>query len=160
MENLYAYRQRMLARFQAIVVDLEQAVDALAQKDWHSPLEPDGWSLHQVLVHLRDADAHAYLPRLLRILAVDTPFVEKFDDEGWMIEHYNPDEPVSSILAEYRELRSSEIACLESITPADWSRKGRHPTLGLRTIQWWVERSLAHSEEHLMQIQQSQSADL
>lgn len=155
MENLYEYRKRMLVRFQATVFDLEHAVDALPQRSWHMPLEPGGWSIHQVLVHLRDADAHAYLPRILRILAEDTPFVEDFDDSDWMAKHYNPNEPVGAILAEYRELRNKEIACLESMPADGWSRMGRHPTWGLRSIQWWVERSLAHCEEHLKQIQQS-----
>ncbi len=160
MENLYEYRKRMLARFQAIVDDLEQAIDALSQAGWYRPLEPGGWSAHQVLVHLRDADAHAYLPRLLRILAEDTPFVEDFDDGSWMAGHYNPEEPIAAILAECRELRSREIACLERMSMDGWSRMGRHPGWGLRSIQWWVERSLAHSEEHLRQIRQSQTAGI
>ncbi len=55
-------------------------------------------------------------------------------------------------LADYAGLRESELQLLKPLRPADWARAGRHTTLGLRTLQWWVERMLEYAEEHLKEL--------
>ena len=152
MEELWEYRQKMTDRFEAVVDDLEQAVENIPPQEYFSPLEPGGWNLHQVLVHLRDAEAHAFLPRIELILSQDHPYLENFDDEAWMAAHYDPAEPVKAVLDEYRRLRRRELKLLRLMPARSWSRAGLHPVQRVRSLQWWVEYSLSHAEEHLRQI--------
>jgi hypothetical protein len=100
-------------------------------------------------------ERHAYSPRIERILAEDHPLLPAFDAEAWARRHYRQDEPLEEILEEYAALRQSELERLQSLPPGSWSRVGRHPVYGLRTLQWWVEKGLAHAEEHLGALQKS-----
>jgi hypothetical protein len=156
MEVLYEYRSQMLSRFAVIASEIAAAFEQIPPDARFTPLEPGGWSPHQVLAHLRDVEARAYASRFDRILREDCPALEAFDQTGWMREHYTPGEAAQQILSEYSDLRAKALERLKTITPADWSRSGRHPQWGTRTLQWWVEHSLAHAEEHLRQMRSFQ----
>jgi hypothetical protein len=58
-------------------------------------------------------------------------------------------EPIAKIvdefLADVREITS----WLENLPLSAWSRPSRHEVYGEFTMQTWVERMLAHIEEHL-----------
>jgi hypothetical protein len=154
MEELYDYRQRMLERYAAIPDDFASRLVGLSQEACYLRLEPGGWNVHQVMAHVRDAEARAFLPRLERILNEDGPFLINFDQDAWMEAHYRVAEPLETILADFRDLRDRELDRLRKMSNDDWNRVGRHSSLGVRTLQWWVERNLAHNEEHLIQIEQ------
>ncbi|GEM_PF-4654271 len=52
----------------------------------------------------------------------------------------------------YCALRASEIAVTRALTPEEWSLQERHPRFGIRTTQWWVERSLIAAKAALEQL--------
>ncbi len=67
-----------------------------------------------------------------------------------MDEHYRADEPLASILDELAGSAQAAIARLRGLPSAAWTRPSRHAAYGDGfTTQAWVERSLAHIEEHL-----------
>lgn len=152
MEELYEYRRELLDRFAATLKDWEAALCSLSPADMHTPRTAGGWSFHQALAHVRDVEAQALAPRIQCLtdqLAVDFPH---FDDQDWMEQHYRPDEPAEAILAELAALRARELDCLRSLSPQGWNRTARHPWHGVRTLMWWVERSLYHSMKHLDEV--------
>jgi hypothetical protein len=150
MEQLREYRRGLLERTAAAVEQVRLA--ARASRDPHVLLEPGGWSLHQVLAHLRDVSEQVYPPRLHRILAEDDPLFEDFDAGAWLAAHYDPDEPLESILETFARLNLDAVTWLAELPAEAWNRPGTHPAYGTYTLQWWAERSLAHIEEHLAQI--------
>ncbi|HEX7974293.1 MAG TPA: DinB family protein [Anaerolineales bacterium] len=152
MDPLDEYRQILLARYAAVGDELDQSLAQIPAKAQHTPLDWTGWSVHQIIAHLRDSEAQAYWPRLERTLNENMPVLDRFDGTTWMQEHYRPDEPTSAILADYRALREKELARLSSLQPGAWCRQARHPGWGVRTLQWLVEHSLAYTEMHLKQI--------
>ncbi len=152
MKELLAYREQLLARWAAVVDDLRRLLLACPAERLHRPLEAGGWTPHQIAAHLRDVEAQALWPRIERILQAEEPTLPNFDEQRWMQQRYDPDEPLAAILDEYGALRVREVTRLREAPPAAWNRGGRHPWFGRRTLLWWVERSLAHAEEHLAQL--------
>jgi hypothetical protein len=152
MEQLYDYRERLLERFKTVPEELERALRNIPPQDWHSPLEPGTWTPHQILAHLRDANAHEFFPCFQSILDQETPSIDCFDREAWMAANYYPDEPLEAIWGELQSMHTRQFERLSEISSAGWSRRGRHPIWGTRTLQWWVEQGLAHVEEHLKQL--------
>ncbi len=57
-----------------------------------------------------------------------------------------------TMLAEYRRLRETAWQMVKDLDAAGWSRLGRHPHFGRRTVQWWVERSLAAGQRALRRL--------
>ena len=148
MEQLFEYRQNLLARYEAAALEFRTAVETATQPN--VPREADEWSTHQIAVHVLVAEKMVYGMRVRRTLEEDDPLFENFDGETWMAEHYNADEPLAPILDELVASVQASVARLTGLPPKAWTRPSRHAAYGGGfTVQTWVERGLAHIEEHL-----------
>ena len=151
-DPLLEYRDRLISRLESIVPDIADSIAAIPESRWHEPIMPGARSPHAIVTRLRDVERNAYITRLQRLLNEAAPQFESFDPEAWEAEQYNPDEPMTTLLADYAGLREAELQLLRPLTPAGWIRSGRHITFGIRTVQWWAERILQHGEEHLREL--------
>jgi hypothetical protein len=147
MEQLYDYRERLLARLEAIADEIASAVSAIPQSRWREPVKPGGRSPQAIFSGLCDLERYVYSLRLQRILAEDTPMLDAFTPPS-----QNPALTMADLLAEYKTLRQAELELLRHLPPSRWARAGRHPLFGVRTAQWWAERTLEHSKRHLREL--------
>jgi hypothetical protein len=110
----------------------------------------DGWSVHQIAVHARDVDRLVYGSRVRRTAVEDNPDFPNFDGNAYLAENYDPGEPLTDILNGFVESTKALTELLQTLPAEAWSRTSRHATLGSGlTLQGWVEKNLAHIEEHL-----------
>jgi len=116
---------------------------------------PDGeWSARQVIHHLADAEAHAYVR--LRILLADpegSP-IRFFDEAAW----------ASNETLGYRELgvenavaviaasRRANADVLDRLSEADIERWGEHSVTGRYTLAQWLEVYTRHARDHATQL--------
>ena len=151
MEQLLEYRSHLLDRFEEATRQFREAVEIATQPN--VPKEADGWSVHQLAAHTRDVEKMVYGLRVRRTLEEDDPLFENFDGDAYMAAHYNPEEPLASILDELADSVRANVARLRALPPDAWTRPSRHETYGAGfTAQTWVERALAHVEEHLRSV--------
>jgi len=121
----------------------------LAVKDPYAPLEEGGWNVHQVAVHTRDVDKLVYGARARRTAVEDNPEFPNFDGDAYMAENYDAKESLNKLLDGFVESVESLTQKLRLLPVEAWSRESRHATMGSGfTLQTWVERDLAHIEEH------------
>ena len=149
---LIDYRRRLLARYLQQPEEFAEHLAGLDDDVARKPIKPGEWSAHQVLFHAGSVDQQAYGPRLRRVLREDRPTLEDYDGDGWMAERYDPAEPIQFILERWHSVRQDHAAELAGAPPEDWSRTGLQPYWGERTLQWWVERAVAHADEHRRQL--------
>ncbi len=146
MKELSEYRVKMIGRLEQAAQEFYdecKACDPLAKLD-------GDWTVHQIASHSRDVDKLIYGARVLQTLNEDNPLFNIFDADNWMKMQYNPDEAITEILDEFLKSIKNLCAILRGVQQEAWSRFSRHETLGGElTMQLWVERSLAHIEEHL-----------
>ncbi len=148
MEQLLEYRQKLLERYEVAAREFRAAVETAARPN--VPREAGGWSVHQIAAHTRDVEKMVYGLRVRRTLEEDDPLFENFDGDAYMAEHYRADEPLASILDELADSVRDNAARLRALPPEAWTRASRHVTYGSGfTAQTWMERALAHIEEHL-----------
>lgn len=152
MEELFEYRHRMLAHFSTVAAEFERRLVALSSMELHAPWKHSGNSRHWLMAHLRATEENLFLVSLRRILAESSPALDEFDRLAWMQVNYDPQEPIARLLADYAKIRNQELECIRNMPPDGWNRVGRHLTWGDRTLQWWVEKSQAHSISHLHQL--------
>lgn len=148
MKELKDYRKNLIEKLVNTARDFRTA--SLAVKDPYMPLEDGGWNVHQVAVHTRDVDKLVYGMRARRTVEEDNPEFQNFNGEAYMAEHYHANESLSDILDRFVESVESLAELLRSLPDKAWSRVSRHATLGSGfTLQTWVERGLAHLQEHV-----------
>lgn len=152
MQNteLLAYRTRLLDHLLAQTHAFAAACRAVPNP--HAPLEPGGWSTHQIAAHVWDVDRRAYGLRIRRILAEDLPVFENYDGDAWMAQGYDPTMPLDVMLDELVARTEEIVPTLRALPPEAWNRIGRHAVQGDLTLQTWVERALAHVKEHLSSV--------
>jgi hypothetical protein len=151
-EVLDDYRQRLLDRYLQQPEAYAEHLAGLDDRAALTPIKPGEWSAHQLLFHTSSVDERAYGPRLRRILLEDRPALEDYDGDAWMAEHYDPAEPMGVILERWRSARQGYAAEVQAAPPEAWSRTGLQSYWGERTLQWWVERAVAHAEDHRRQL--------
>lgn len=150
MKELTGYREKLLKYFHQAAWEFraacEAAGDPLAGRD-------GGWNLHQIASHTRDVQRLVYGARVKRTLLEDNPHFDAFDADERMAAYYNPQEPLAGILDELTQDVDELCAVLSGIPREAWLREGSHPELGRGlTLQFWVERSLGHIKEHLLDV--------
>ena len=148
MRELKDYRKNLIEKLVNTARDFQAA--SLAVKDPYIPLEEGGWNVHQVAVHTRDVDKLVYGMRARRTVEEDNPEFQNFNGEEYMAEYYNVNESLDEMLNGFVENVESLAEMLRSLPDEAWSRQSRHATLGSGfTLQTWVERGLAHIQEHV-----------
>jgi hypothetical protein len=148
MKELTEYRARLLERLVAAAEEFR--AECLAVKDPHAPLEEGGWNVHQVAVHTRDVDKLVYGARARKTAEEDNPEFQNFDGDAYMAQHYDAGESLTDLLDGFVESVRALTEMLRALPAEAWSRVSRHAMLGSGfTLQTWVERDLAHIEEHL-----------
>ena len=147
MKELSDYRRNLIEKLVNAARDFRAA--CLAVTDPYAPLGAGQWNIHQVAVHTRDIDKLVYGLRARRTAEGENPEFRSFDGDEYMAEHYNANEPLDGILNGLVENVESLTKMLQALPDAAWARESRHATLGSGfTLQTWVERGLAHIEEH------------
>ena len=148
MKELAAYRINLVKRLEEAANEFREA--CLQVNDAFAPIDAEGWNVHQIAVHTRDVDELVYALRARRTAIEANPEFPNFDGEAYMLAHYNSSEPIEEVVNRLVENVRSLVEWLRVLPPASWSRVSRHTTLGSDlTLQTWVERDLAHIEEHL-----------
>lgn len=154
MRQLEEYREKLIVRLGEAADEFRSACLASER-----PLDPidGGWSVHRIAVHTRDVDQLVYGSRARRTLAENNPVFANFDGDRYMAEHYDANEALRDVLDSFVESTESVTKLLREMPVEGWSRKSRHETLGEGiTTQAWVERGLAHVEEHLATVRKAQ----
>jgi hypothetical protein len=122
-----------------------------------SPREGE-WSALETLTHLRDVVVHVYGLRIRRLLYEDAPLFADFDEEGYRRGSLARGEPLASlvdtIVGEHEQL----ARLLQTLPEGDWTRQGRHPSLGVMSIEFLARRVGEHAEEHAAQMAEATQA--
>lgn len=148
MKELAEYRVRLLARLEAAASEFR--AECLKTDDPYAPLDTDDWTVHQIAVHTRDVNALVYGFRARRTAMEENPEFPAFDGETHMSANYNPRESLKEILDGLVQNVRALVEWLSALPIESWSRVSRHTMLGSGlTLQAWVEKDLAHIEEHL-----------
>lgn len=154
MKELTEYRTLLMNKLVATAKEFEAACRAV--KDPYAPLDEGDWNVHQVAAHTRDVDKLVYGMRAQRTAVEDNPEFENFDGDAYTRDHYSAGEALHTMLAGFVENVEALANTLRALPPEAWSRVSRHAKLGNGfTLQTWVERNLAHIEEHLVTVKKA-----
>ncbi len=146
-------RDELISRFRDGYIDVERAVSGLTDDELDCPGPTGGWTPRQVVHHLADSEATAYV-RLRKLIAEDDAAIQAYDEPEFARRlHY--DRPIGSSLAVLKAVRVASLELLESLTLAEWDRRGMHEESGAYSVDDWLRIYSGHSHDHANQIREA-----
>lgn len=142
----------ILERIQSSADAVRRATDGVPPARFTRPPRDGEWSAQETLTHVRDVVVHVQGLRIRRLLYEDAPLFADFDEESHrrasLARGETSGDLRDTIVAEHEQI----ARLLRTLPDADWSREGRHPTLGVMSIELLARRLGEHTEEHAAQI--------
>jgi hypothetical protein len=117
------------------------------------------WKIRQILAHFVSSE-QAY-----GVLISDLLSGGQGAPEGFDIDNFNEDEvskmvdlESQALLAQYEELRRSNANLVSRMQPEDLARVGRHPFLGVASLEEIIKLLYRHNQIHQRDIRRALSA--
>jgi uncharacterized damage-inducible protein DinB len=127
---------------------LREAVAGLSRAQLTAFPIPGTWSIHQIVVHLMDADAVA-VDRMKRVAAMNNPLLIGYDESAY-IEKLSPHEmSLDDCLALFDLNRRLMAGILRRLPDEAFDRTGVHNEAGKVTLGGLVESYIRHLDHHL-----------
>jgi uncharacterized damage-inducible protein DinB len=112
---------------------------------------PDGWSVVEVVCHLRDFEKIFY-NRAVQMLEEDQPTLQPFDHEALAVERDYASQNLAMVLKIWRDTRRQFIDLLKGLDADQWSRSGLHPEYDTITVLEQAMQVGTHDVVHIEQI--------
>src|SRR5580700_2817344 len=119
-------RREHIEAIAATPARLNAAVSDLKPEQLDTPYRPGGWTVRQVAHHVPDSHMNAYV-RMKLALTEDEPQIKPYDEARWAELPDGKTSPIEPSLAILENLHKRWVLMLKSLTPAEFSRKFRHP---------------------------------
>jgi hypothetical protein len=142
----------ILARMRSSAGVVRRAVEAAPPGRFSRPRREGEWSALETLTHLRDVIVYVFGLRIRRLLYEDAPLFADFDEEGYRRASLARGEATGDLLETIVAEHDQLARLLQTLPDAEWSRQGRHPSLGAMSIEFLARRVGEHAEEHAAQI--------
>ncbi len=111
----------------------------------------DGWSITEIVCHLRDFDEFFY-NRALMMLEQESPYLPSYDHEALAIERAYQQETLADAYIALSQSRRRFVDFFRALTPQQWARAGIHPERGPFSMTDALMQVSAHDLDHLEQI--------
>jgi uncharacterized damage-inducible protein DinB len=132
--------------------EVKDLIEEVGDENLEKPSSQNGWSVRNVLSHLRDAQGVLDY-RVNRLLEEDFPIIQSQAVFKWAQEEAERPSNTKEIYETYIVSRLKTLETLESISLRDWWREGRHEEFGVVSIQHQVSYFATHELTHLSQLE-------
>ena len=143
---------RALEALRQTPVSVAALLDGLSEAELARAPADGGWSLRNVISHLRDAQGLLSF-RLDLMLDQDNPSLESKAVFEWATAEGERPDTTWEVFDSYRGSRQKILSRLEIVPLADWWRTGQHEEFGRVTIRQQVSYFATHEMTHLPQIE-------
>lgn len=130
---------------------LTSAVSGFLDEDWERPYRPGGWTVRQLVHHVADSHANAYL-RVKLGLTEQEPTIKPYDQDSWVTLADSRLSPLVSLTL-LDALHTRLVAVLRRMPPEQFARTINHPENGIMTLDQVAAMYAWHGDHHIQQLQ-------
>jgi uncharacterized damage-inducible protein DinB len=141
-------RRQAIDAIAAAPAALRAAVAGLADAQLDTPYRPGGWTVRQVVHHVPDSHANAYV-RFKLGLTEDEPTIRPYEEARWAEQPEARSAPVEPSLAFLEALHGRWVLALRAIQPAEWERRLVNPETGRYTLDQLLALYAWHGRHHV-----------
>lgn len=129
---------------------LRAAVSGLNDAQLDTPYREGGWTIRQVVHHLADSHANAYI-RFKLALTEEWPTIKTYDEAAWA-KLADSRQPIEASLAMFDALHQRWLALLQSLRDEDFQKGFVHPASGTQTLEFCAALYAWHARHHTAHI--------
>jgi hypothetical protein len=144
-------RKLYIDEIESAPAHLRAAIAGLTAAQLSTPYREGGWTVRQLVHHVPDSHMNAYV-RFKLALTEDEPTIKPYEEARWAELPDSENVPVETSLVLLDSLHQRWVPLLRSIPAADWSRKFRHPELGVKTLDQTLALYAWHGKHHVAHI--------
>ncbi len=145
-------RERFIGIARYTVKTLEHIIKTASPKDLTTLRDgEEGWTVLEVLCHLRDFD-EIFMARATSMIEQDNPHFAAYDHEAMVAERRYSEQNPQEVLESLSQHRATFLAFFEGLTEEQWQRFGTHPERGHFTLFDSVGQVGFHDSNHIEQI--------
>ncbi|UII19291.1 YfiT family bacillithiol transferase [Fulvivirga ligni] len=130
---------------------LKNVVESLSETQLDTPYRPDGWTVRQVVHHIGDSHANAYI-RFKWTLTEDEPLIKAYDEQKWAEIFDTKEAPVSMSLSFIDALHAKWAYLLKGLNEDSLNKAYIHPDgnkrvplrIAAQMYAWHGDHHLAH----------------
>ena len=143
-------RSAKIARIAACPPALRAAVEDLTDEQLDTPYRDGGWTVRQVVHHLVDSHANAFL-RFRWVVTEDNTVIKTYDQDVWAT---LPDMrmPIAPSLTTLDALHQRWTFFLNALPDEAWSKTATHPERGEINLEDLLDIYSRHGDDHIKQI--------
>ncbi len=121
------------------------------KKMWLYKPSAERWSIHEIILHLADSEAHSYIC-CRRFIAEPGSTVFRIDALRWAGSLGYFHQSTREALEIIRRLRRMTHQVLIALPEAVWFQTVEHPREGRISLERWIERQTQHIPHHAEQM--------
>ncbi len=130
---------------------LREVTAGLSDAQLDTPYREGGWTVRQVVHHLADSHANAYI-RYRLALTEDWPTVKPYDEAAWAELADSRKLPVDVSMAIIAGMHARWVALLESLSEEDFHKGYNHPEHGKQSLSTVLAMYAWHARHHTAHI--------
>jgi hypothetical protein len=133
---------------------LTKALAEFPREMWQFKPGSDRWSIHEIIVHLADAEANSYV-RCRCFIAEPGKTLMTYDQDLWANRLHYHAQKIEDALELFRWLRQTTYELIKSLPEDVWNNTVVHPEMGTYAFDRWLEIYEAHTRKHIEQMRRN-----
>jgi uncharacterized damage-inducible protein DinB len=145
-------REQWLVEIGEAPARIRAAVHGLTDAQFDTPYREGGWTVRQVVHHVPDSHANAYI-RFKLALTEDNPTIKPYQEALWAELPDTRNTPVGVSLMMLDAVHRRWVILMRAMSEADWARTFFHPDhqKSLR-LDWFLALYAWHGRHHVAHI--------
>jgi uncharacterized damage-inducible protein DinB len=131
--------------------NFSRAVTDLTPEQLDTPYRPEGWTVRQLVHHVPDSHANAYI-RFKLALTEYEPAIKPYKEDMWAKLPDTANTPIDVSLQLLDALHARWVTLLRAMDSSDFARTLRHPELGVLNLNRMLALYAWHSAHHTAHI--------
>jgi len=150
-------KSELLQAFRNGPSDLARALESFPREMWTFKPATNSWSIHEIVVHLADAEVQSHV-RIRTIISEPSTTLSYYDEYRWSqaLGYSSQDLPTSLQIISL--MRESNHSLLASIDDALWLNSCVHSTRGPENLETVVRDYTSHIGQHIAQMKRCHDA--
>ena len=144
-------REQWLNDLKFLPTDLEMAVTNLDEFQLDTPYREGGWTVKQLVHHVADSHANAYI-RFKLGLTEDNPPVKPYNEKEWALLNDVQTVPINVSLTWLHAMHQRWVATIRDLTDEQWQRTVLHPQHNEISLWFLLGMYAWHGKHHTAHI--------